>query len=389
MNLRTYYLKNKDKIILQFEICSIEIDDYLKENQYKQEVKNIQVFSDLLPINLNKNDLQNSLKKWIEYRKIPNNRKFSENIIATYSDDKQNLIDYIDVSLCLSLNDTFWVVPTDKNYSWKQYNLYDNDFNKELELVAFSGKDFKVNGITLSPEYTTNGMLKKCWYRENNKIYLYKGSTKQYANGGKEAFSEYYLTQIAKILNIDYVDYDLKLFNNEIVSSCEIFTNQTYGYIPIHYFLTAEELKKDKKDLLNAIAKIYGKEKLKDMLLFDALIYNSDRHLGNFGMLINNDTLEIIKPAPIFDNGCSMLNYLIESELDNIENILDYKYSFFGYQFNSLFFLNMDKKYLKNFKKLSEFEFIRHPKFNLDEKWLVAVEKYIQKKAKLAINYLE
>lgn len=389
MNLRTYYLKNKDKIILQFKICSIEINDYLKENQYKQEVKNIQVFSDLLPINLNKNDLQNSLKKWIENRRVPNNREFCENIIATYSNnDNQNLINYINISLCLSLNDTFWVVPTDKNYSWKQYNLYDNDFNKELELVAFKGDNYKANEIILSPEYTTNGMIKKCWHRENNKIYLYKGSTEQYANGGKEAFSEYYMAQIAQILDLDYINYDLKLFNNEIISSCEIFTNQTYGYIPIHCFLTAEELKKDKKDLSNAIAKIYSKEKLKDLLVFDALIYNLDRHLGNFGMIVNNDNLEIIKPAPIFDNGFSMINYLTESELDNIDAVLSNKVSFFGYSFDAQLFLNIEKRHLKNLKKLSNFEFTRHDKFNLEEKWLKAIEKHIQKRANFVINCL-
>lgn len=124
-----YYLKNKDKILLQFEICNVEIDDYLKEKQYKQEIKNIQVFSDLMPINLDKNDLQNSLKKWIENRRVPYNRKFVEKIIATYA----------------------------------------NDFN-------------------------------------------------------------------------------------------QIFTNQTYGYLPIYNFLTSNEIKKDKADLLNTIAKIYGQK---------------------------------------------------------------------------------------------------------------------------------
>ena len=187
-----YYLKNKDKILLQFEICNVEIDDYLKEKQYKQEIKNIQVFSDLMPINLDKNDLQNSLKKWIENRRVPYNRKFVEKIIATYANDfNQSFIDYIDISFALSLNDTFWIVTSNKNYSWKEYNLYDNNFEQALELVAFNGKDFKANGITLSPEYTTNGMLQKCWHKENNKIVLYKGSSEKYANGGKEAFSEY------------------------------------------------------------------------------------------------------------------------------------------------------------------------------------------------------
>ena len=82
-----------------------------------------------MPINLDKNDLQNSLKKWIENRRVPYNIKFIEKIIATYA----------------------------------------NDFN-------------------------------------------------------------------------------------------QIFTNQTYGYLLIYNFLTSNEIKKDKADLLNTIAKIYGQK---------------------------------------------------------------------------------------------------------------------------------
>lgn len=89
--------------------------------------------------------------------------------------------------------------------------------------------------------------------------------------------------------------------------------------MPIYNFLTSNEIKKDKADLLNTIAKIYTDKKLKDMLLFDAIIYNSDRHLGNFGMLINNNSLEIIKPASIFDNRFSIMKFLMETELSNIE----------------------------------------------------------------------
>ena len=43
------------------------------------------------------------------------------------------------------------------------------------------------------------------------------------------------------------------------------------------------------------------------MLVFDAVILNEDRHFGNFGLLVDSHTNKIIAPAPIFDNGLSLL----------------------------------------------------------------------------------
>lgn len=297
-------------------------------------------------------------------------------------------MDYIDVSLGLSLNDSFWIIPADKEYKWSEYNLYDNKFDEALKLVTFKGESYKITGLTTSPEYTTNGMLKKCWHRENNKIYLLKGSTPQYANGGKDSFCEYYMSQIAKILGLDCVEYDLKEFHNEIVSSCKLFTSEKEGYCPVYYFMDKKSLDKNKGELIEVVEKIFTKDKLDDILFFDALIYNADRHLSNFGMIINNDTLEILRPAPIFDNGFSMINYLMESELDNIDKALKDKKSFFGYNFDEQLSASVQKRHYDGLKKLSAFTFTRHKEFNLDEKWLVEVEKHIQKRANLAIDYL-
>ena len=41
-------------------------------------------------------------------------------------------------------------------------------------------------------------------------------------------------------------------------------------------------------------------------IMSDFLLTNTDRHLLNLGILRNPDTLEFIKPAPIFDTGNSM-----------------------------------------------------------------------------------
>ena len=42
---------------------------------------------------------------------------------------------------------------------------------------------------------------------------------------------------------------------------------------------------------------------LEDMLVFDAIICNTDRHYGNFGVLVDNKTNAIAAPAPLFDHG--------------------------------------------------------------------------------------
>jgi hypothetical protein len=38
-----------------------------------------------------------------------------------------------------------------------------------------------------------------------------------------------------------------------------------------------------------------------DMVFFDALVANGDRHAGNFGYLRDANTGEYLKPAPLFD----------------------------------------------------------------------------------------
>lgn len=47
------------------------------------------------------------------------------------------------------------------------------------------------------------------------------------------------------------------------------------------------------------------------------------------------------------------------------------------------------KKHLESLKNLSQFEFIRHSEFNLDEVWLQSIENHIRKRAEKVINYLK
>ena len=385
-----YILKNKDIDILEFEVTTIKEEI---SNTSTQIIQNLNLIKpNLLPRGITDNDdLQNELDSWIRYRKIPKNRQFVENIVATYSaEEKEMLMDYIDVSLGLSLNDSYWITPANKEYKWKDYNLYDNEFSEALQKASFGEEIKAIKGITSSPEYTTNGMLKKCWHRESDgKIYLYKGSSQEYANGGKEAYSEYYMAQVAKVLGFDCVPYDLKEFHNQIVSSCPIFTNKNEGFVPIYQFI-----KNDLRphplpmELANAMAKYYTLEKLQDLLVFDAIIINKDRHQNNFGMIVDNNTGKILRPAPIFDNGFSMINFLIADELKDIENSKMDKISKMDLSFDQQLKIFVQDRHASALEKLQSFTFTRHPKYNLGEEWLQPIEKYINKRATMALEFI-
>lgn len=155
-----YVLKNKDIAVLSFEVGK-KIESYEHISKEILYIKNFKIINNaLLPLSMELPSLSN-LERWIKKRKVPSNRAFVDNILNTLNvDSANNFMAYIDISLGLSLNDSYWIIPSNKDYKWRDYNLYDNKFDEALALVAFNAESYKVSGITISPEYTTNGMLK-------------------------------------------------------------------------------------------------------------------------------------------------------------------------------------------------------------------------------------
>lgn len=391
---KTYLLKSKNKTIASFALQKQELKqefnaEIVVERVY--EIVDLQVFlPTLLPHDLQEDCTPQTLKKWIEKRKVPKNRAFVEKIIHTYHPSHPNdFLAYIDVSLGFSLNDTFWITPSDEVYQWEDFNLYTHPFDSMLMQVAFSGISHKATGLITTPEYTTNGALRKCWRFEEGEIKLYKASTHAFANGGKEAYGEYYTAQIAQAMGLGRVPYDLEEFRGEIVSVCPLFTSEEVGFLPMYVCLPRHSRGLKRFELLGAIQKIYGKEALADLMLFDALICNTDRHLGNFGMLFNNEDNTLISPAPIFDNGLCVFNFLTEEELECIDEALEGKTSSFDISFNQQLEVFVDKRHIPMLEALLSFEFEKHSQYNLPTHWLEAIALFIQKRAKHAIALAE
>ena len=150
--------------------------------------------------------------------------------------------------------------------------------------------------------------------------------------------------------------------------------------------LTKDDCYKKGARLLESISEITGQEFLEDLMVFDSLIYNTDRHLGNLGMMIENTTGKYLRPAPIFDNGNSILSFLPGQ---NFPQIFKNYTSKFEIDFDLLSANLVSERHREGLKKLETFQFQRHPLYNLPEDILVKGEKFIQARAKLLTRQLD
>jgi len=334
---------------------------------------------ELLPLDL---ELTNDgILKWLQKRVIPKNRAFVDEILKSLGLSINNTKGIIDVCKGLSLNDSFWVVPQEFTGTFEEYNLYENRFSEVLSLVAYTGVGASNRAFTTSPELTTQGMLRKAWrYIENDGIYLYKGGTEGAANAGNEPYSEYYAYQIAKTMGLNAVAYDLENWKGILASKCKLFTDIDTAFIPIGRIIKEGGIKAC-LDYYESISED-AYEELCSMLVFDAVIYNEDRHFGNFGVLRDNHTGKVIGPAPIFDNGLSLFNFAMPDDFNNLAEYAKTRSTAYGVSFESICKEVLGKKQAAQLRKLLGFKFQRHPSINLPEERLQAIEKQIEVRAR-------
>ena len=327
---------------------------------------------------------ETGLGRWLKQRTIPKNRAYVDAFLSKCGLSRNRPMNIISVTNGLSLNDCYWVTEKDFEGSYNEYNLYDNNFSRILGLIAFTG--FGSVGraeFTSSPEFTTNGMLKKCWRRENKEILLYKGGTSGASNTGNEPYSEYYAAQIADILGVKAISYVLSKWKGVLCSTCKLFTSKEYSYVP-----AANAVKDGGIEAVREYCKKLGKEfndALDDMLVFDALICNVDRHLGNFGFLVDNTANTICAPALLFDHGNSLFSLAGLDVFDSEKALEGYVKTLMPALYDDFIGTAekaVQKRHKEGLRRLVDFRFKRHSRYNLDKKRLTLIEGQIQKRAK-------
>lgn len=391
-----YTVRNKDIPLIRFSLLR-EISAVLGTDEpiYKIRIDDANRESiHLFPSILKRELTEETLLSWITSRKAPKNRRFVDKILHAI-EDSRNPLRYVDISHALSLNDTLWITNDLVNEKWKDFSLYQHPFNEILSYVAFTGFEKKISGVISSPELTSSGALKKCWTSRKDGIYLMKGDDVTASSDGRsQAVMEYYAQQIADVMGFPHITYDLEKFSHhdsdeEIVCLCKLFTSEDVGYSTAYeYFLSkgidVNKLNPSDLPVQEKMAIAFGLESYQDMMLFDSLILNRDRHLGNFGYLVDNNTGEYLRPAPLFDNGFSLLVGAAAQDINDINNYLESLHGKY-LDFDLMARLFVQPRHSKGLRSLTNFNFKKHPKYNVPDKVLNAMSYAVQQRAKKAL----
>lgn len=373
-----YELKHFDTTIIKFSLEYETLKGTVCNVLWSDDSK-----SDLFPIGMNAENA--SVLSWLKSRTVPKNRGYVESLLASMHLAENDLIGVLNICKGLSLNDSYWVVEEGFDGEFSDYNLYDHEFLKALSLIAYTGYGkVKNKGFVLSPEFTTNGMLRKGWRRLNDKIYLYKGGTEGFANSGNEPYNEFYAAEIAKAMGLNHIDYTLASWKKSVCSVCEIFTSKDVSYVPIWRFGEFSTIV-DVADYLKSLGSDYFNDFV-NMMIFDALIYNTDRHQGNFGLLVDSHTNQPISLAPIFDNGLGLFPYAMDNELKNLSEYAKTRDSSFGIPFDDIAREYITDRQRAKLRKILNFEFTPNKTYKLPAKRVKILEKFIRNRAIELLN---
>ena len=376
-----YILKQFDKPLVKFSATTDTSEPEIQILWMDEENKK------LFPLDMTLTP--EGLGHWLRHRTIPKNRAFVHDLLAKSGLNLNRPLGIIDVCKGLSLNDCYWIVKSGDETPFAQANLYDNRFSNILAELAFTGYGSKVRAsLFSSPEFTTNGMLRKCWRRIGGKVYLYKGGTEGASNTGNEPYSEFYAAQVAAAMDIRAIPYGLSKWKGILCSTCELFTSKEYAYLPIGHLVS--------KGGLKAVRAYYEKlgpefvNALNEMLVFDAVICNTDRHFGNFGVLVDNRTNAITSPAPLFDHGNSLFNFAGTDAWADSTALEEYIETLYPSVYDD--FLGTAKSVLtpelrEKLRHLLTFHFKKHARYNLPPKRLRMIEKQIQKRAGILLEH--
>ena len=293
-----------DKI---YEVYDINYAPYILKSFYKED-------------EINDTPFRTNLSEWFRGRGIPSWRDRLDLLLHRLNINAPS--ELLDKAFGLSLSDQYWLKPYNTKINYDDINFFDNDFDYSEFLEASLSKNSKTimsENSLKTPNNTTDGMLKKAWIIENGTRYLLKGG---YKNELLQPFNEVLASEICKRLGFNHVTYTLDTYKDTVVSICPCFITKDTELITCYQIRNDMKRNDNIKDYEECIKVLEehgisdARIKMENMYIIDYLIMNEDRHLNNFGIIRDVNTLEWLDVAPIFDNGQSLnITYYDNEEL--------------------------------------------------------------------------
>lgn len=303
MEKKHYYLMHRDDVV-----CSILIDPFssaiLKVSSPKEP--------ELLPLGGCIDSAM--LRKWWQRRAVPVSQGNIRRILERIGITPQT---YLEQNLGLSLTDHYWIKPVEAEYGWQDVNLFTNDFRDPVGEMQLSGHIDDIPELSanaFSPSSSVQGELRKKWITSDRKRYMIKGN---HGGNSQESLNEVSASLLhqrqGKQPFVTYSPIQIQQ-DHPICCVCESFTSDEVEFVPA--IDVVESVKKDNAlSLYEHFIRVCSAHGLDDsvtrsfleyQILTDFILTNTDRHLNNFGVLRDTNTLKFIGMAPIFDSGNSM-----------------------------------------------------------------------------------
>ena len=267
--------------------------------------------------------------EWWRDRAIPKTRHGAKNALQRlgYSSTNSALVN----NLALSLSDCYWIQPRGEGLTWKDTNLFTNDFVDTFgEITINQDHMIDLRKETKFNCATSQGELQKKWCidREGRR-YMIKGnyghSYQQSLNEifasklhQQQGFSNYTPYSLAKVqvdgnveglgcMCYDFCSEEIECISAwELLQTTKIKQNESYYYPFKRVCLAIGINEQDFSDFMDY------------QIMTDYLMSNTDRHMNNIAIMRNPDTLQILGFAPIYDSGNSMFYNIPYEKLNQV-----------------------------------------------------------------------
>lgn len=250
-----------------------------------------------------------SLKTYLSSRVLSLSRDNAKQLLTLFKIKQSNDIE-TRVGICIkcrgvSVQDSYWIkYDTDKDLRWADINIRDKKLADIVD-VALYGVHPSITVDIHSPELTTSGLFRKAWIREKDGLYLLKSDrTNNFINTKMEVLASKVLGCFEFNCNLDYVRYTGRYRNTTVgrlyVDKCKNFINEKVSLV-------------DADAVISAIGRSGRKfngytPEIASITVIDFILANTDRHMENWGFLMDNETGKITGLAPLFDFNCALVS---------------------------------------------------------------------------------
>lgn len=369
-----YYLMNKDVIVASVDIkpATAFSDDAVF---FVDEIKN------KLPFGFS------DINSWISSRKSSKHNVHLGRLMRQMGCEDN--LGFIRVTHAATINDTFWIKSDAESITWKDVSLYRNQFTDTVSRLAFEGLGLNQSTFSsTSPELSCEGSFRKCFRKEEKSgqygsdIFIYKRGHE--FGAGLEPYCEMLASEVASVISgSSAVSYSIEKLHDKLASKCNLFTNEQYGYAS---FSKLKDKKCSLQDVFDYFAGIGSEQMFREMLVIDSLCFNQDRHMGNYGVLFDNDSLEIVGMAPVFDLNFS---FLPSAAIEDFETIGDKLFGIgpqLGEDFTRIGQMAMNDSLRDKVKTMLDFSFSFRGDDAFSLSRVKALENMVRKQAKAILS---